>query len=96
MGMTTGWGWPFASVRLRHLPTGVEVRVNEGSPSQHKLLIRARAMLRGKIWSIGRAPPPMVRTYAIPDDQTTIETLETGSCIDERARRHAARWRQQD
>lgn len=48
----------------------------------HRLLIRARAMIRGKIWTIGRADPPIVRTYTIPDDQTTTVDLETGACID--------------
>lgn len=86
-----GWGRR-TSVRITHEPTGATVTVNDGRapPSQHRMIVAARRMLRGKLWTMqgDQHPPPIVRTYVMPED---AHKLDTGRCIDDMARSFAAR-----
>lgn len=88
------------SVRITHEPTGATVTVNDGRapPSQHRMIVAARRMLRGKLWTMqgDQHPPPIVRTYVVPDGEHTIDDLEKGRCIDDMARSFAARARSLD
>ena len=76
-----GWGWPYCNVRVTHIPSGISATANE-LRSQHRCRQAAIAMLKGMLWRKTVGPQPLIRSYEIPDDATTIPDLETGACID--------------
>lgn len=79
-----GWGFT-GCVRVEHRPTGYVVRVDyDWHKSQYRCRQACLRILRGMMYAKHYGPQQVVRSYEIPDGETTIPVLETGACIGKR------------